>query len=677
MTAAVLPWLPTGWLEGIAAGDYVERARGEVGGLKKAWAWIKKRPDAKGELCSVMQAALDKGYENLEYGGSAHDELTDRSYQLLSLAVEGHRGAYVALVAFGRRFVDTVSGERRADALAGKEVGTIRGPEEARREVGRAVLGAVRLMLGHLNQPEMVEAGMADGASACACWFEPESVGADGLVVRQSSGLAKDPYEYELTETGNAQQLVDLVDGSLVWVPGEKSWFSYDDEHHAWRGDEAVGVQWAMRLAPRVKAAAEQRFAAASGLDNQKNDNSAFSDADLAIKQAGKLFQWADRCGSRANIAATLDLARSFPGMLVGSERFDANRNIMGVGAGEVLEFNDDGLVVRKAEREDYLTKNTGVPYVPGATDELWENYLETFVPDLGTRSFVQRLFGYSLIGGNHRRLLVFLHGPTSSGKSTIVEAVGAAVGAYGGPIGLSVFRENQDDKPRPDLLRALSLRFGFASEAGSEWYLHADQIKRLTGGDSISARNMHDRSMTEMVPQFVPFIATNGAPRIEHADAALWRRMLAVPFDRTVSHDKEDSSARERLRTGASSRTAVLAWLVAGWEAFMAEGLADVPQPMLERMEFIKGQVSDFHLWFKENCELKKGAFTPSSVLYSRYLSDMQSSNVRNIMTPNAFARMITAQGVAEPKHGRWQGKQARGRHGLKMSVTLSPEIG
>jgi putative DNA primase/helicase len=668
VTAAVLPWLPTGWLEGIAAGDYVERARGEVGGLKKAWAWIKKRPDAKGELCSVMQAALDKGYENLEYGGSAHDELTDRSYQLLSLAVEGHRGAYVALVAFGRRFVDTVSGERRADALAGKEVGTIRGPEEARREVGRAVLGAVRLMLGHLNQPEMVEAGMADGASACACWFEPESVGADGLVVRQSSGLAKDPYEYELTETGNAQQLVDLVDGALVWVPGEKSWFSYDDEHHAWRGDEAVGVQWAMRLAPRVKAAAEQRFAAASGLDNQKNDNSAFSDADLAIKQAGKLFQWADRCGSRANIAATLDLAKSLPGVLVGAERFDANGNLLGVGAGEVLEFNDDGLVVRKAEREDYLTKTTGVPYVPGAKDELWENYLETFIPDLRLRDYVQRLLGYSLTGGNPRRLLVFLHGPTSSGKSTLVEAVAASLGKYGGPVGVSVFRDKQNDAPRPDLLDALRLRVAFSSEAGAEQHLHNDQIKRLTGGDSIAVRNMHDRVMQHLTPQFVPFIATNEPPHIENADAALWRRMLAVPFDVQVAGNGDDPLARERLRTSAGGRAAVLAWLVAGWEAYRERGLDDVPQMMVDRALEFRGEVSDFHAWFYTNVEFDPKARVEVGALYEMYRATMLSAGETKYLNSRQFGQHVSAELGTKAKQEWHKGKNAKFRLGIKL---------
>lgn len=642
MSAEVLPWLPQGWLDGIAAGDYVERARGEVGSTKKAWSWIRKRPEAKGEPCSVMQGALDLGLQNLDFGGSAHDELTARTYQLISLGAEGHRGAHTALFAFGRRFVATVSGERRAAALDGRETGTIRGEDEARREVGRAVLGAVKLMLGHLQQPEMVEAGMANGAGACSCWEEPEIVGADGERVAGSSGKAKDPFEYELTETGNAQHLADLVDGNLLWISAEKSWFAYDPTRHTWRGEEHVGTVWAMRIAPRVKAAAEQRFRAAEGLDQDKNPSSAYSDADLAAVQGKKLWVWADRCGSAANVNNTLNMAKALPGMHASMEQFDADGQMLSVGGGEVLEFTDDRLVVRKAEREDFLTKTTGTPYVPGATDSLWSNYLETFIPDAQLRDFVQRLFGYGLIGGNPRRHFVFLHGPTSTGKSTFVEAVGAAVGDYGGPIGMSVFRDNQDDKPRPDLLAALGLRFAFSSEAGAEQHLHNDQIKRLTGGDTIPARNMQAKQMQYQQPQFLPMIATNDPPHIKNADAALWRRMLTVPFDVQAMGDGDDPLARERLKASPAARAAVLAWLVAGWEGYRERGLSDVPQIMLERAHELKGGVSEFHGWFYDRVENKEGAWIWSSDLYEAYRVDMQTEGVKDILTSKQFGTAV-----------------------------------
>jgi putative DNA primase/helicase len=660
----VLPWLPRGWLDGIAAGDYVERARGEVGSTKKAWVWIKRRPSAKGDPCAVMDQALQAGIEHLEAGGSAHDELTSRTYQLISLGAEGHRGTHTALLSFARRFVEEVSGNRRATALSGGETGTIRGADEARREVNRAVLGAVKLMLGHLSQPEMVDAGLGNGAAGCSCWDEPKD--ADGNKV--DSGLARDPFEYRLTDTGNAEQLADLSNGNLLWVSAGKTWYAYDAEHCSWRGDEHVGVQWAMRIAPRVELAAQQRFDSAKGLSKDKSGTSEFSDADLAVKQGGILKRHAERCGQSTVITSMLTLAKSLPGMSKGFEDFDARGDMLGVGAGEVLLFEDDGLVVRKAEREDYLTKSTHVPYVPGATDSLWENYLETFIPDQRLRDYVQRLLGYGLIGGNPRRLLVFLHGPTSSGKSTLVEAVGAAVGDYGGPFGVSVFRDKQDDAPRPDLLAALGLRFAFASEAGSEQHLHADQLKRLTGGDTISARNMNDRVMTRLVPQFLPFIATNDPPQIRNADAALWRRMLTVPFDRQVAGKREDTLARERLRASPAARTAILAWLVEGWERYRANGLDDVPQDMRTRGEEFKSGVSEFHAWFYETVEFAEGAAADNERLYDLYRDKMVADGVRDFLTPARFGFALNKEGVAKAKGTTKDGKRIRYRPGIRI---------
>lgn len=649
MSADTLPWLPDTWLAGIAAGEYVERARAGIKTIKTAYAWINKRPDAKGEPCKMMEDALSK--VDFTVGG-AHDTLTNSTYQVLALGVEGHKGASTAISRIGRAFIKEVAGSRRGEALAGRDVGSVRSKQEAEEEVKRAVKGAVDLHVGHLKQDYMVEAGMSDGAQACSCWDAPAG----------EPGGAKDPYEYPLTDTGNAEQLIDLVDGGMVFVKAYDSWFAYDDEACSWaRSNANLGMKYARMIAPRVKLAAEQRFESLAGLEQDS------SDYNIRASQAKQLWVHAEKCGQHHALSNMLSVAKSYDDMVVDAEKFDANPRLLHCADGKVIELNEDGARAREGRRDDFVTRSTGVPYVQGATDPLWSNYLDTFIPDQALLGYVQRLLGYGLLGGNPQRLLVFFNGPTSSGKSTILEAAGAAVGQYGGSFAMSVFKEKQDEGPRADLVRILDQRLAYASEAGPEWSLHADQLKKLTGGDSVLARLPHSPVFVEKVPAFTPFIATNNTPTIKGADEALWRRLVAVPFDVQVGvkgRKSDDAEARDRLRTSPSALVAILAWLVEGWDRYRAEGLDDRPAAVVARTNEMKSGVSDFHAWLEETFIITKSKkdMLPVADIYNRYLSDMVANGVRDVKTSRALSLALTSQGVPKPAKGGDKGRVSGG---------------
>lgn len=666
--------LPESWLEGIGAGDYVKRARKATGGAG-TWAWIKKRPESKGEPCKQMQRSLDVGLGNLDESssGAAHDEITARVYELLRLSVEGHRGLYTALLALRDAFVYEVAERRRGELLRGGVAGATRTSEEARNEYRREVDGGVSLMLGHLSQPEVVEAGLGEGSLACSCWDEPVNP-ATGAV--DDPGRARDPYEYELTDVGNAEQLLDLADGSLFWVPGHERWYSWCEDRKLWESKPVNSAeQLARRIAPRVKSAAQAAYVAASSASDEGGRKGGPSDKDLLLRKAKKLTPWADKCGSRGAIANMVALAKTFDESMVRAEDLDANARLLHCAGGVTLELNDDGLTARDSRREDRITLTTGVPYVRGALgqDPLWEDYLDTFIPDQELRSYMQRLLGYSLMGGNPRSIIVFLHGPTSSGKSTIVEAASAALGAYGGTFGMSVFKESAEDGPRPDLLRILPCRVAFASETSAARVLHADQIKRLTGGDTISARAMHSNVMVEKVPAFTPFVATNSTPRISGADAALLnRRLVVVPFDSQVKGKADDVNARDALRSSPASRAAILAWLTEGWNRYVSDGL-EAPDAVVSRTAEMKGEVSEFHGWFDSALDFTRDQydFAVQSLMYDAYFAAMRAENAdpRSVLSAQAFGHALTAQGVGKsvPKKVKGLGI-VRVRFGIKM---------
>lgn len=661
-TAEVLPYLPQSWLDGINAGEYKQRSRVKAN-RSRQMAWIKERPASKGDPCKVMAADLEKTVELLEEGGSAHDRTNERVYRLIALAYEGHRGLFTALKRLSKVFTDTVSADRRADRDAGRATGTIRSTDEARREFQRMWTGAVNLMLGNASEAENP---IGEGAAACSCWDEPEGLGwsSDG------GGSAGDPYSYPLTDIGNAEQIRDMVDGKLVWSEGLKSWLGYNEETGLWDGEgDVLGVQAAMRLAPRVMAAAEQRWVNFNELEKAGKGES--SDAAIAKAQANKLSKHAERCGSRTVINAALELMQSLPGVGVDAGSWNANPRLLGTGDGNVIELNDDGVSVRPATEADRLRKRTAVPYVPGATDPAWTDYLDTFIPDLELRAWVQQLFGYALYGGNPERALVFLHGDSSTGKSTIVEAVGAAIGDYGGTFDLSVFRQNLDAGGRPDIVRLMGQRVALASETSFEHPLHNDQLKRLTGGDRISARMLYGNSFVDSVPQFTPFVATNATPRIEGADQATWRRILAVPFDEQVDPAKDDMTARDSLRTSPAAQAAVLAWCVSGWEAYVKAGRdlrGNAPREVSLRTMSFRESVSDFHQWLAECTDQGPTESEGATRLFDSYKSWCAANSIDRIMSLTAFGRKLTGEGFQKKKL-KVDGSLVWARQGLRLA--------
>jgi P4 family phage/plasmid primase-like protien len=256
-----------------------------------------------------------------------------------------------------------------------------------------------------------------------------------------------------------------------------------------------------------------------------------------------------------------ISCAREHPELVVEEDDLDSELNHLATPDGVVDLLTGE---FRGASAEDTCTRTTTVGYDPAARSPLLDQYLETFVPDEEDQEVLFGVLGTILRGGNPGRLLPFFLGGTTSGKSQLLAALDRLLGAYICTINVSVFRGNLDDKPRPDLVRAMHHRIAYAVEASKTWELHSDQVKRITGGDAVPHRDLYGKSV-EKVPRFTPLIVTNEMPRIKGADQALKRRLLVVRFDKTLPPELEDSRVKERFVRDEGCLRALLARIVAG----------------------------------------------------------------------------------------------------------------
>lgn len=637
-----LPELPASWIEGM---------KNEIWGLKPYDSdatdedleeWVLDLPD--GEMCPQMRRAADSAVAEIESGGGAHDTLNSKVHHVVLNGAEGHPGARTALGIIREAFLREVTDRGRA--------GTVRSSGEAAREYKRTRNGGIRLALAQLHN-EAVDRGVdeVDLPDECTCYIP--AIGDYG----------EDPQTYDRNDIGNAEQLVDCNPDSLHYVPGIPAWVAWDEEEGHWRSDAdnivtGLAVDIGKRIIERGKELYEHALGEAKkdrqqqGADEVESERAAAGDDD--VKKAKSLIKWGLNSGNKSRIRNMVELAASLSGITIPASALDADPNLLACPNG-VLDLRTGRL--RHGTREDLITRCTSVPYVGESSlssgrGGVWSKFLRVSVPDRDVRAYLQKLAGMSLFGHNSERIFVFLVGPTGSGKSIFTETIISVLGDYAGPFPLSLFRDNQDDKHRSDIVAALPRRFVGTAEASRAWSLHADQIKRITGGDLISARAPYGRALIERRPAFTPWVSTNQTPTISGIDSALRRRLRAVRFPRTVAGSSADAPGlKERLAAIGPDGGAeeVLAWLVEGAARYRDEGIADLPNAVAEELSIFATEAAG-HLgeWFEETFSPEPGEFVVMSEVMQHYSTwcDIASVPSRERVSMTKLGLFLAEQG-------------------------------
>ena len=289
---------------------------------------------------------------------------------------------------------------------------------------------------------------------------------------------------------------------------------------------------------------------------------------------------------------AMLALAGTDRDVVVGVEQLDAHPMLLACRNGTVDLTTGE---LRKARPADLLTRGVNIDYDPDATSELWERFIATTFADTADLiGFVQRLLGYCCSGVVNEHVLPVLHGAGANGKSTLIGVVQDLLGdhAMTAPDGLVI---RHDHEPHPERIAALrGRRLVVSNELEQKAVLAEQTVKMLTGGDTLSARELYGRRFN-FQPSHKVLLVTNHKPRVKNNDHAIWRRIRLVPFETIIPADQQDGDLRRRLVQ--EHGPAVLAWLVKGAVAWHGDGLgsADAVDAATEAYRATQDVFGDF----------------------------------------------------------------------------------
>ena len=360
--------------------------------------------------------------------------------------------------------------------------------------------------------------------------------------------------------------------------------------------------------------------------------NEAMSDKDLASDVRS--------CMTANGSNGVLELASKW--LTAQTDEMDADPYLLNVANG-TLDLRT--LELREHNPDDNLTKITRAGYYPNESSNRWLNFLESSLPDLEIRLFLQRYMGSALIGRVLDHVLVVATGTGRNGKGVIADTMHHALGDYAVTASNDMLVAGRHGgKSAGELSAQMQLRgarFATMSELEKGAKLAESTMKSLTGGDNVPAKLM-GQDYVEFKPSHSFFMLTNDLPKVDPTAQAVWDRMRVVPFEISFA-GKEDKTLRQDLELAADG---VLAWAIAGLFDYQNEGL-NAPNKVMASTESYRAENDDVKLFIAEKCVVGKGGWVKRSDLRNAY-GKWALDNGGEQLTGKAFTPRVRAiQGV------------------------------
>jgi P4 family phage/plasmid primase-like protien len=329
-----------------------------------------------------------------------------------------------------------------------------------------------------------------------------------------------------------------------------------DEDGEVWRLAKATAIAISQEhVAEAVEAATELR----------REENLEPSD-QAEIKRLRAIIRTAnakaDQIQTERRIATIIKLARSDSRVVIDRADLDADPWILNTQSGIVDLVSGD---LRPHDPAALCTRITAAEYDPDATSDELARCLDAATGgDPEIAEYLRLTLGNSLLGNNRLEKFFLCVGPGGSGKGTLFEAAKDTLGDYCATSEFQTWIRTPGARIRDDLARLDGPRLVLSSETEKSEALAASVIKAMTGGDTITCRQLYG-TYFEFRPRFTLWLQANDKPRVDDADSGIWRRLVCIPFGNTVPEDQRDPAIKEALQNIDKSGAAILAWLVSG----------------------------------------------------------------------------------------------------------------
>jgi len=297
----------------------------------------------------------------------------------------------------------------------------------------------------------------------------------------------------------------------------------------------------------------------------------------------------------------------------------------------------------------------------------MFEKFLREIQPAEDVRAYLARLFGYAGNGLVREHVLAVCYGGGANGKSVLAAAASHALGDYANPGPPSLIASTGPSEPHPtDVASVVGRRLVILHETQRGAKFNASKVKRITGGDELTARFMR-QDFFAFDPTHTLVMLSNYRPQGDGSDAALWRRIHLVPFQVVIPEERQDKQLAEKLRAEAPG---ILRWLVEGHRDWLDRGL-DPPVIVREQTAAYQQAEDVVGRFIEECCAVNSAATYAGGKLYDAFKSWAQSQGEHPIRG-NEFSEELVGRGFTKKKTRR-----GVVYHGIGLHADETEEVG
>ena len=430
--------------------------------------------------------------------------------------------------------------------------------------------------------------------------------------------------KFTFTDSGNAERVHAYAGSNFRYVSESGQWILWDG--HRWTPDTNGGM---VRLFVSVMKL--------TGLDAFK-----CGDADLAKSISRHALKSMDT----RNVTAGLKMLQSILHVSISVNDLDADPWMIGTADG-MIDLRSGKPIT--PDRSKLITKMIGTAHDPAATCPTWERFLGTVTGgDTELIGYLQSAVGYTLTGSNREQCLFFLHGSGQNGKGVFSETIKRLIGAYGQTAPESLFTKDRNQSATNDIARLAGCRMAIAAELEEDACFAESRIKSLTGGDTITARFLH-QEFFDFVPTHHFWISGNHKPTVKGSDLGIWRRIRLIPFAVRIAESEKDPDLADKL---AAEMPGILNWALEGCLRWQRDGLR-TPQCVTKATEEYRIE-EDVIGQFLEECTVDEAdSRTLMSSLYEAYQGWAIKAGMKYPLTVKNLNRKLDDRGLPRLKSG------------------------
>ena len=369
------------------------------------------------------------------------------------------------------------------------------------------------------------------------------------------------------------------------------------------------------------------------------------ADDDKTAKNKAALRATVTKCETSNGVDSILRLAQRLPAIAATADDMDRDPFMLNTLDGIVDLRNGECAPHDPKARH---TKQTGVGYDPAAEAPRWKAFLQTtFGGNDELTDYVQRFLGYAAIGEVSRHILPFLHGSGDNGKTVLLEVVSAILGSYAITAPANFLAARRNDKHETEIARLCGARLVVCSEVNRDSKFDEQRVKTLTGGDGLTGRFMR-RDFFDFKPSHTLILVGNNQPEVSAGGKSFWRRLRLIPFLHEVAPaERNENLTRELIE---EEGPAILAWIVAGAQAFIAKGLDDPAVVMTATTEYAESE-DHVQLFIDDCCDTRpEDERVEYAEVYKRYAAWCKDNGIDKLAS-GVLGRELSGKGFGRAR--------------------------